>query len=112
MSEGDNTAGSERTPDGPAGPDSPACSAPPAPAAATAGAGRTSERGVPVRARWAIAYRITTMLLTAALAAVAFTQHTQLWDIVGAVLVAYAIVDVLLLITVAWFRWRHRDELR
>jgi hypothetical protein len=63
-----------------------------------------------VRARWGIAYRIATMLGAGVLAAVAFAQHTQLWDIVGAVLVAMAIVDLILLITVAWFQWRHRDD--
>lgn len=63
-----------------------------------------------MRARWGVAYRITTMLLTVAAAVFAFTRHTQLWDIVGAVLVAMAIVDLILLVVVAWFQWRHRDD--
>lgn len=63
-----------------------------------------------MRARWGIAYHTTTMLGTALLAALAFAQHTLLWDVVGAVLVAFAIVDLILLVVVAWFQWRHRDD--
>lgn len=63
-----------------------------------------------MRARWGVAYHTTTMLGTVLLAAIAFAQHTLLWDIVGAVLVAFAIVDLILLVAVAWFQWRHRDD--
>lgn len=63
-----------------------------------------------VRARWGVAYRTTTMLGAALLAAIAFAQHTLLWDIVGAVLVGLAIVDGILLAVVAWFQWRHRAD--
>ena len=63
-----------------------------------------------MRARWGVAYRTTTMLGAALLAAIAFTRHTLLGDVVGAVLVAFAIVDLILLVVVAWFQWRHRDD--
>jgi hypothetical protein len=51
---------------------------------------------------------MTTVVGAGALAALAFSQGSQGWDIVGAVLVGSAIADVILLIVVAWFRWRHR----
>jgi len=61
---------------------------------------------------WApVTYRATTLVATSALAVLAFSRETQGWDIVGAVLTAFAIVDALLLIVVAWFHWRHRGEL-
>jgi len=63
-----------------------------------------------VRARWGVAYRTATMLGAALLAALAFTRHTLLWDVVGAVLVGLAIVDLILLAVVAWFQWRHRGD--
>ena len=63
-----------------------------------------------MRFSWAVTYRVVTMVGSAALAAYAFTRHTPGWDIVGAVLVGFAIVDVLLLTVVAWFRWRHRGD--
>jgi hypothetical protein len=63
-----------------------------------------------VRARWGVAYRTTTMLGAAGLAALAFAQDTQAWDVVGAVLVAFAIVDAILLVVVTWFQWRHRHD--
>ena len=56
----------------------------------------------------AMAYRVTTVFAAGALAALAFSRRSQGWDIVGAVLVGSAIADVILLIVVAWFRWRHR----
>ena len=59
---------------------------------------------------WALTHRVVTMVGTIALAAFAFSRHTQVWDIVGAVLTAFAIVDAILLIVVASFRWRHRDD--
>lgn len=59
---------------------------------------------------WAVSYRVATMVGSVALAAFAFSRHTQVWDIVGAVLVAFAIVDVILLVVVALFRWLHRDD--
>lgn len=60
-----------------------------------------------MRPGWAIAYRTATMLGAAGLAALAFAQDTLVWDIVGAVLVAFAISDAILLVVVAWFRRRH-----
>ena len=60
-----------------------------------------------MRSSWAVTYRVATMVGCAALA---FSRHTPGWDIVGAVLVAFAIVDALLLTVVAWFRWRHRGD--
>lgn len=63
-----------------------------------------------MRARWGVTYHVATMLGTAGLAAIAFSRHTPLWDVVGAVLVAFAIIDLVLLLVVAWFQWRHRDE--
>ena len=64
-----------------------------------------------LRFSWAVTHRIATLVGTSALAALAFSRGTQGWDIVGAVLTAFAIVDAILLIVVAWFRWRHRGEL-
>ena len=61
-----------------------------------------------LRFSWALTYRVTTVVGAGALAALAFSQRSQGWDIVGAVLVGSAIADVILLIVVAWFRWRHR----
>jgi len=54
---------------------------------------------------------MTTFIGAVVLAVLAFSQGTQGWDIVGAVFTAFAIVDAMLLIVVAWFRWRHRGEL-
>jgi len=59
---------------------------------------------------WAVTHRVTTMVGSAALAVFAFSRHTQGWDIVGAVLTAFVIVDALLLVAVACFRWLHRDD--
>jgi hypothetical protein len=55
-----------------------------------------------------VTYRVTTVLGAAALAALAFSQGSQGWDIVGAVLVGSAIADVIILIVVALFRRRQR----
>jgi hypothetical protein len=44
------------------------------------------------------------------LAALAFSQGTQGWNIVGAVLAGLAIADAMILTIAALFRWRHRDE--
>ena len=63
-----------------------------------------------MRARWGVSYRIATMLGATGLAVFAFSRHTPVWDIIGAVLVAMAIVDLILLLVVAWFQWRHRDD--
>lgn len=63
-----------------------------------------------MRARWGVAYRTATMLGAGLLAAVAFAQHTPVGDVVGAVLVGLAIVDLVLLVVVAWFQWRHRHD--
>jgi hypothetical protein len=38
----------------------------------------------------------------------AFSQRSQGWDIVGAVLTGSAIADVILLVVVAWFNGRRR----
>jgi len=51
---------------------------------------------------------VITVVGAGALAALAFSQRSQGWDIVGAVLLGSAIADLILLIVVAWFRWRHR----
>jgi hypothetical protein len=58
----------------------------------------------------AVSYRATTVVVNAVLAALAFSQETQGWDIVGAVLAGLAIADVMILAVASWFRWRHRDE--
>jgi hypothetical protein len=59
----------------------------------------------------AVTYKLGTVVGAAALAALAFSQGSQWWDIVGAVLTGNAIADVILLITAAWFHRRHRMEL-
>ena len=61
-----------------------------------------------MRFSWAVTYRMTTVVGAGALAALAFSQGSQGWDIVGAVLVGSAIADVILLVVVARFRRRHR----
>ena len=58
----------------------------------------------------AVTYRATTLVANAVLAALAFSQGTQVWDIVGAVLAAFAIGDLMQIAIAAWFRWRHRKE--
>jgi hypothetical protein len=63
-----------------------------------------------VRFSWAVSYRATTMGASGVLAALAFSQGTQGWEIVGAVLAGLAIADAIMLAIVAWFRWRHRSE--
>ena len=63
-----------------------------------------------MRFSWAVSYRATTLVASGALAALAFSQGTQGWEIVGAVLAALTIADVIVLAIVAWFRWRHRGE--
>jgi hypothetical protein len=64
-----------------------------------------------VRFSWVVAYRLGTLVGAVALAVFAFSRGSQAWNIVGAVLTGSAIADVILLIAVAWFRWRHRSEL-
>ena len=64
-----------------------------------------------LRFSWAVTYRLGTLVGAAALAVLAFSQGSQWWDIVGAVLTGSAIADVILLIAAAWYRWRHRSEL-
>ena len=63
-----------------------------------------------MRFSWAVSYRATTMVASGVLAVLAFSQGTQGWELVGAVLAAFAIVDAIMLAVVAWFRWRHRGE--
>ena len=63
-----------------------------------------------MRFSWALTYRVTTLVAASALAALAFSQRSEGWDIVGAVLVGSAIADVILLVVVAWFRWRPRTD--
>jgi hypothetical protein len=58
----------------------------------------------------AVSYQVTTLVAWALVAAVAFSQGTQTWNIVGAVLTGVAIGDVMVLAIAAWFRWRHRGE--
>ena len=48
-------------------------------------------------------YRLGTVVGAGALAVLAFSQGSQWWDIVGAVLMGNTIADVILLIAVAWF---------
>jgi hypothetical protein len=57
-----------------------------------------------------MSYRATTLVANAVLAVLAFSQGTQGWDIVGAVLAGFAIGDLMMITIAAWFRWRHRDE--
>ena len=61
-----------------------------------------------MRFSWAVTYRATTLVGAGALAALAFSQGSQAWDIVGAVLAGSAIADVILLVAVARFRWNRR----
>jgi len=61
-----------------------------------------------VRPSLAVASQLATLLGSAALAALAFSRHTPGWDIVGALLAGSAIVDGIVLLAVAWYRWRHR----
>ena len=57
-----------------------------------------------------MSYRATTLVANTVLAVLAFSQGTQVWDIVGAVLAAFAIGDLIAMTIAAWFRWRHRGE--
>jgi hypothetical protein len=57
-----------------------------------------------------MSYRATTLVANTVLAVVAFSQGTQGWEIVGAVLVGFAIGDLIMITTAAWFRRRHRDD--
>jgi len=68
----------------------------------------SASEGGQLRFSWGLTYRVTTVVAAGALAALVFSQGSQGWDIVGAVLVGSAIADVILLMVVAWFRWRHR----
>jgi hypothetical protein len=63
-----------------------------------------------VKASTALTHRVISLVLTGALSALAFSFGSEGWAIVGAVLLGAAIVDVMLLIAVAWFRWRHQDR--
>jgi hypothetical protein len=58
----------------------------------------------------AVSYRATTLVANAVLAAVAFSQGTQGWEIIGAALAGVAIADMMILTIAALFRWQHRDE--
>jgi CHASE1-domain containing sensor protein len=58
-----------------------------------------------------VTYRLSRVVVLAALAVLAFSQGSQGWNIVGAVLTGIAIADVIVLIAAAWFRRRHRSEL-
>ena len=64
-----------------------------------------------LRFSWAVTYKLGTVVGAGALAVLAFSQGSQWWDVVGAVLTGSAIADVILLIAAALFRWRHRSEL-
>jgi hypothetical protein len=59
-----------------------------------------------------MSYRAATLVANTVLAVLAFSQGTQVWDIVGAVLAGFAIGDLIMITTAAWFRRRHRDEWR
>ena len=48
-----------------------------------------------LRFSWAVTYRLGTLVGAAALAVLAFSQGSQWWDIVGAVLTGSAIADVI-----------------
>jgi hypothetical protein len=61
--------------------------------------------------RWAVRYRLGTAVVTAALAVLAFSQGSQGWHVVGAVLTGIAIADVIVVIAAVWSRRRHRSEL-
>jgi hypothetical protein len=63
-----------------------------------------------LRFSWAVTHRVTTVVGAGALAALAFSQGSQGWDIVGAVLVGSAIADAIILVVVAVFRRRHREH--
>jgi hypothetical protein len=65
---------------------------------------------VRVRFSVAVSYRVMTILAHAVLAALAFSQGSQGWDIVGAVLAGFAIGDLMMITIAALFRSRHRDE--
>jgi CHASE1-domain containing sensor protein len=58
----------------------------------------------------AVTYRLGTVGVASALAVLAFSQGSQWWTIVGAVLTGIAISDVIILIAAVWFRSRHRSE--
>ena len=58
----------------------------------------------------AVTYRATTLVANTVLAVLAFRQGTQVWDIVGAVLAAFAIGDLIVITIAALFRWRRRGE--
>ena len=58
----------------------------------------------------AVTYRATTLVANTVLAVLAFSQGTQVWNIVGAVLAAFAIGDLIVITIAALFRWRHRGE--
>ena len=64
-----------------------------------------------MRFSWAVTYKLGAVVGAGALAVLAFSQGSQWWDIVGAVLTGNAIADVILVIAAAWFRSRHRSEL-
>jgi len=64
-----------------------------------------------LRFSWAVTYKLGTVVGAGALAVLAFSQGSQWWDVVGAVLTGSAIADVILLTAAALFRWRHRSEL-
>jgi hypothetical protein len=57
-----------------------------------------------------MSYRATTLVANTVLGVLAFSQGTQGWEIVGAVLVGFAIGDLIMIATAAWVRRRHRDE--
>ncbi len=61
-----------------------------------------------MRFSWAVTYRLASIVVVGALAAVAFRQGRQGWDIVGAVLAGAAIADAILLVAVARFHWNRR----
>jgi hypothetical protein len=64
-----------------------------------------------LRFSWAVTYKLGTIVGAGALAVLAFSQGSQWWAVVGAVLTGSAIADVILLTAAALFRRRHRSEL-
>jgi len=62
-----------------------------------------------LRFSWAVTYRLGTAVVAGALAALAFSQSSQGWHIVGAVVTGIAIADAIVVITAVWFRRRDRS---
>jgi hypothetical protein len=67
--------------------------------------------GVRLRFSRAVTYRLSTAVVAAALAVLAFARESQWWHIAGAVLTGIAIADVIVVSAALWFRRRQRSEL-